>query len=90
MVGTDPGDVDRMWLTLTRTELDVIGLVVTGMTNREIGAQLMISAETVKNHVSNVLLKLGARNRTALAAIAGARGGWERRLVSAIEERRCS
>src|SRR3982751_7084495 len=82
-VDVDLGHVDRMWRTLTRTELEVIDLLVTGMTNREIGAELMIGAETVKSHVSNVLVKLGVRNRTALAAIAGARGDWERRLVAA-------
>ena len=84
-VPADLGHVDRMWATLTRTELEVIDLLVTGMTNREIGAQLGIGAETVKSHVSNVLVKLGVRNRTALAAIAGARGDWTRRLVSAID-----
>lgn len=87
-VGVDLGHVDRMWPTLTRTELEVIELLVTGMTNREIGAELLIGAETVKSHVSNVLVKLGVRNRTALAAIAGARGSWERRLVSAIDDGR--
>ena len=89
-VGADLGHVDRMWLTLTSTELEVIEQLVTGMTNREIAAQLMIEAETVKSHVSSVLVKLGVRNRTALAAIAGARGVWARRLVSALEEGRCS
>ena len=89
-VGTDLGHVDRMWRTLTRSELKVIELLVTGMTNREIGAHLVIGTETVKGHVSNVLVKLGVRNRTALAAIAGARGGWERRPVSTIDVGRCS
>jgi DNA-binding NarL/FixJ family response regulator len=83
--GADPDVVDRRWQTLTRSELAVIALLVTGMTNREIGAQLTISTETVKNHVSNVLVKLGVRNRTALAAVAGARGACEQRLASAIE-----
>src|SRR3954452_1387443 len=81
--GVDLGHVDRMWGTLTRTELEVIELLVTGMTNREIGGELGVGTETVKSHVSNVLVKLGVRNRTALAAIAGARGtgsdGWSRR-----------
>lgn len=88
MLAADPGHVDRMWRTLTPTELEVIELLATGMTNREIGAELVIGVETVKSHVSNVLVKLGVRNRTALAAIAGARGGWERRLVSAIDNGR--
>src|SRR3954469_25710696 len=83
--GADLDHVDRMWGTLTPTELEVIALLTIGMTNREIGAEMMIAAETVKSHVSNVLVKLGVRNRTALAAITAARDGWERRLVSAID-----
>jgi DNA-binding NarL/FixJ family response regulator len=90
MFAADSGHVDRMWRLLTPTELEVIELLATGMTNREIGSELMIGVETVKSHVSNALVKIGVRNRTALAAIVGARGGWERRLVSAIDERRGS
>ena len=53
---------------LTPRELDVVRLVAAGLTNREIGEQLVISVETVKRHVSNVCDKLGAGNRTEAAA----------------------
>ena len=53
---------------LTPRELDVVRLVAAGLTNREIGEQLVISVETVKRHVSNVCDKLGVGNRTEAAA----------------------
>lgn len=52
---------------LTARELEVAKLVAAGATNPEIAARLFLSRKTVERHVSNVLLKLGARNRTELA-----------------------
>jgi len=52
---------------LTPRELDVLRLVARGRTNREIAAELVISAKTVSVHVSNVLAKLGVSNRNAAA-----------------------
>ncbi len=49
---------------LSERELDVLKLVATGMSNREIGAKLFIAEGTVKNYVTNVLQKIGARDRT--------------------------
>ena len=43
-------------------------LVAGGATNREIADLLFLSPKTVERHVSNVLKKLGARNRTELAS----------------------
>lgn len=51
-------------------ERDVLRLLVDGRTNQEIGATLGISVNTVKFHVSNLLRKIGARNRSELAALA--------------------
>lgn len=52
---------------LSPRELDVVGMVVNGASNREIATRLFITEGTVKNHVSSVLRKLGLRDRTQLA-----------------------
>ncbi|QJY51022.1 response regulator transcription factor [Pseudonocardia broussonetiae] len=52
---------------LTERELEVLRLLATGRSNREIAAALFLAAGTVKNHVTNVLAKLGARDRTQAA-----------------------
>jgi len=48
----------------------VLRLVATGRSNREIAAELFISAKTASVHVSNILAKLDAASRTEAAAIA--------------------
>ena len=50
--------------SLTPRELDVLGLVAAGFPNRDVAAALHLSEGTVKNHVSSILLKLDARDRT--------------------------
>ncbi|MCA1823064.1 MAG: AAA family ATPase [Mycobacteriales bacterium] len=57
---------------LTEREQDIARLLATGATNPEIAARLFLSRKTVERHVSNVIAKLGVRNRTEVAArIAG-------------------
>jgi DNA-binding CsgD family transcriptional regulator len=55
---------------LTGREVEVLALVATGKTNREIAAALVISEHTVARHVQNILAKLGVSSRTAASAFA--------------------
>ena len=60
---------------LTSRELDVLRYVASGMRNRDIGERMDISEQTVKNHVSTILHKLGVPNRLRAATFA-VREGW--------------
>jgi DNA-binding CsgD family transcriptional regulator len=62
----------RDYTTLTPQELAVARLVVSGMTNREVSEQLMVSTKTVEFHLSHVYTKLGVRTRSELRARARA------------------
>lgn len=55
---------------LTPREREVLSLLGTGKTNREIASELTLSPGTVRLHVSNILSKLGASNRTEAATLA--------------------
>jgi DNA-binding CsgD family transcriptional regulator len=59
---------------LSSRELEVLRLVATGRSNREIAAQLFISEHTVARHLSNIFSKLGVASRTAASAFAFERG----------------
>jgi DNA-binding NarL/FixJ family response regulator len=59
---------------LSAREREVIELVATGKTNREIARQLSISERTVDRHVSNILLKLNLPTRSAATAYAYQQG----------------
>jgi DNA-binding NarL/FixJ family response regulator len=65
LVSTSPLGVG--FAGLTRRETEVLRLVATGLTDREIGTALRISPRTVGRHVGSVLAKLGVRNRAAAA-----------------------
>jgi DNA-binding NarL/FixJ family response regulator len=59
---------------LTSREIDVLRLIAAGNANKEIAAQLSITEDTVKGHVSNILAKLGANDRTHAVTIGLKRG----------------
>jgi len=59
---------------LTERELDVLRLVAEGLSNREIGERLFLSANTAANHVRSILSKTGASNRTKAAMFATEQG----------------
>ncbi|MGM7667136.1 response regulator [Microbacterium sp. A93] len=63
---------------LTERELDVMRLVATGRSNAELAAELFLSEQTIKTHVSRILAKLGLRDRTQIVVTA-----YESGLVSA-------
>jgi DNA-binding NarL/FixJ family response regulator len=60
---------DNPW-SLTDREVEVLALVATGRTDREVGTRLGISVKTVGHHVSHVLAKLDVRTRAEAAVVA--------------------
>jgi DNA-binding NarL/FixJ family response regulator len=59
---------------LTVREIEVLRLIATGNANKEIGAKLSVGEDTVKRHVTNILGKLDANDRTHAVTIALKRG----------------
>ena len=59
---------------LTERELEVLRLVANGLSNGEIAAQMVVSENTVKGHVSNILSKLHLADRTQVAVFAWQKG----------------
>ena len=72
---SDAGTPSPRLADLTGREVEVLRLIAKGATNREIAEQLVISEGTVKNHISNILSRLGLRDRTQ-AAIYARVNGW--------------
>ena len=59
---------------LTEREREVLALLAAGASNREIGAKLYLAEGTVKNHVSNIMAKLHAANRTHAVSLTREQG----------------
>ncbi|MEW5868224.1 MAG: LuxR C-terminal-related transcriptional regulator [Chloroflexota bacterium] len=65
--GGKPASLASLVEPLSERELEVLRLVTSGMSNREIAEQLVITTGTAKSHVHNLCGKLGVRNRTEAA-----------------------
>ena len=65
---------ENLFADLTERELDVLKLIANGMTNSQIAGKLVISENTVKGHVSNILSKLHLADRTQVAVYAWQKG----------------
>lgn len=70
----DRRDEPRIAVDLTERETEVLRLLADARSNAEIAAALYIGEATVKTHVSNVLQKLGARDRVAAVVFAHRHG----------------
>jgi NarL family two-component system response regulator LiaR len=64
-----PDETRATELGVTPRELEILGLIAAGLSNREIAARLFLSENTVKTHSSRLFEKLGARRRTQAVQI---------------------
>jgi len=69
-----PDEPSQAQVRLTSRELEVLAWMVRGLSNAQIAGQLVVSPETAKFHVGNILSKLGCTTRTEAVAIALGRG----------------
>jgi DNA-binding NarL/FixJ family response regulator len=67
-------DARRAISSLTERELEVLSLLAEGLEAQEIAAKLHISAKTERNHVANILSKLGVHSRLQAVLFAGRHG----------------
>ena len=67
VIKTLPPELEK----LTKREREVLCLIITGATNRQIAQSLFISERTVKNHVTNILSRLDLNDRVEAAIFAG-------------------
>ena len=71
------GSSEDLFAPLTQRESEILNLVARGLTNKQIGYLLGISEQTVKNHLTSLLRKIGASDRTQ-AVVYALKHGWIR------------
>lgn len=69
-LAASPSGDDRKNFGLTRREMQILGAIVAGFTNKEIAQKFGLSEDTVKHHLTNIFDKCGVSNRLELALFA--------------------
>jgi DNA-binding NarL/FixJ family response regulator len=79
------GNAQHIYSPLSPRELQVLELVASNRTNKEIATLLDISNQTVKNHISSILRKLAVNDRTQ-AVVYAVQQGWIKAVAPEGEE----